>query len=1197
MKKNKPLGFLHKSSPFRLLLAFLGLALAVGSILATAAVPVPAQAQSEAGSVPFSSQTSGPGAFWSPQPSFRLIVELTSPSLAEAYSLRSSLEPQIAYFGAVSPELQLYTLHLQNEHRAFRRSVPNDLPIQLAGKFSGEAGSRQEFAFDLIKNAVVIESTVRLSPGQLQRLESMPQVKFVHSDLPVYPQLYAGPALIHVSSPWQNTPGGRARAGQGVLIASIDAGLHKDAPMFSGEGFEYPAWMPKEGLGITRANNGKIVVSRTYFRDWDPPVASDHFPWPGSGTSHGVHTGAIAGGNIVNEAVWDGLKLDPLSGIAPGAWLGNYRVMYQSEQADHTFFTAEGVLALEDAIVDGVDVIVGAWGIGPSTASTPNDFLDSALINTTRAGVYVVMAAGNYGPLPFSVANPSDEYLTVGAVSTSGYLWEGHLGISDPAQPDSLLARLQYAPARLGPSFPPETVTTYSMVSALSLNAANAQGCQSWEPGSLDENMLLVARGQCTFAEKVAHANQAGAAAVIVYNHAVGGNRLLEMVKGQAEFDTPLPSLFVGHSSGLLLESLAGQSSSQVTAHVSTVPEQVGNQPFVVPDFSGRGPTVYGGLKPDVVAPGVHILSQGYGAGSLDNEKHLGYGQETGTSMAAPFVAGAVALIKEQHPHWTNDMITSAIMSTAQYEGISNSDGSVAQPTDMGAGLVDVERALSPEAFLIPPRISFGRVRGLEGPRTQVIEILNANEEPLTYDLSAEKLVGPGREPLHAFQVEPSTINVPPRDKARVTVTLLPEQADIQSGYVQGYLVLRSGTQELHAPLFAWLDLPSPTPEVLLLDADMSPSHPDYASWYTEVLDELDVSYSYWDASRQELKIPPYVKGVQPPKSILIFTGDSSRTQSKAQSVPVPFAPHDLERLADYVAAGGTLLVMGREAASYFNSAPLQAFLLGKSTAQVSPELTIDASSLTAQSSPEAPAEFQGLHLDLRTALQSRETVDLQPQSESQRPSDANTDDINARATFKASPLARFLEYNLVVTAPLGTGISDAWFYTFHEENPTRVKDLLPGRHVLPVFGTWLWQGRLELNEQLEAARAQGQLHLAVSIEGSLTDVLDAQVPSIDLPLRGTSQGGPIYSLTTTSGPEGQVPFLSLQADQLNGPTVAGIASDLSLDPAYTPAHGRTVFTMFGLEQIKETPSYTSRTEFLRQVLEYFDEDAETQDG
>ncbi len=1197
MKIDLSLGFQHKSSPFRRMLAFLGLALAVGSILAASAVSVPAQAQSEAGIMPSNSRTSVPGPFWSPQPSFRLIVELTSPSLAEAYALGSSLEPQITYFGGLSPELQSYTLHLQNEHQAFSRSVPKDLPIQLAGKFSREAGPRQEFAFELIKNALVIESTERLSPGQLQRLESMPQVKYVHPDLPVYPQLYAGPALIHVSAPWKNTSGGRARAGQGVLIASIDAGLHKDAPMFSGEGFEYPAWMPKEGLGISRANNGKIVVSRTYFRDWDPPVASDHFPWPGSGTSHGVHTGAIAGGNIVSEAVWGGLALDSLSGIAPGAWLGNYRVMYESKQADHTFFTAEGVLALEDTVVDGADVMVGAWGIGPSTASAPNDFLDSALINTARAGVYVVMAAGNYGPLPFSVANPSDEYLTVGAISTSGYLWDGHLGISDPAQPDSLLAHMQYAPARFGPSFPPETETTFSLISGLSLNAANAQGCQSWEPGSLDEKMLLVGRGQCTFAEKIAHGNQAGATAVIVYNHAVGGNRLLEMVKGQAEFETPLPSLFVGHDSGLLLELLSGQTSSHVTAHVSTVPKQVGNQPLIVSDFSGRGPTVYGGLKPDVVAPGVHIVSQGYGAGSLDNEKHLGYGQETGTSMAAPFVAGAVALIKEQHPHWTHDMITSAIMSTAQYEGISNSDGSVAQPTDMGAGLVDVESALSPEAFLIPPRISFGRVRGLEGVQAQVLEIQNADEEPLTFDLSAERLDSSGREPLLAFQVEPSTIDVPPRGKARVTVTLLPEQADIQSGYVQGYLVLRGGSQELHAPLFAWLDLPTPTPEVLLLDADMSPSHPDYAPWYTEVLDELNVSYSYWDASSQELKIPPYVKGVQPPKSILIFTGDSSRSQIEAGGVPVPFAPHDLKRLADYVGAGGTLLVMGREAASFFKSAPLQAFLLGKSISQESPELTIEAASLTAHSSSEAPAEFQGLNLDLSTNIQGLEKVDLQMQSESLVPSGTTTEDVHAQATFNLSPLARFLEYKLEVAAPPGTEISDAWFYTFHEENQLMVKELLPGRHLLPVFGTWHWQGRLELNEQLEAARAQGQLHLAIRFKGPQAEVLAAQVPSIDLPYSSISQGRPIYSLTSTSGPEGQVPFLALQADQLTGPLTAGMASDLSLDPTYSPEHGRTVFVMFGLEQINETASYTSRSVFLRQALEFLSGDTEALDG
>ncbi len=1193
MQKRTLPGFLQGHRLWHRLGVFLCLVAIAGLLPDTGAVPFPVQAQSASGTTSTEAATATPEQFWQRPAPTRLIVELSSPSLAEAYALHSSLTPEVTYFGTVAPDLQSYTLFLRQEHVAFSLNVPEDLPVRISRYVPEGEATADALAFDLIKNAVILESLETLTPVQLQTLESLPQVKYVHQDLPVYPQLYAGPALIQVGAPWQNAPGGRPRAGQGVLIASIDGGLHKDAPMFSGLGFEYPAWMPRDGLGIVRANNGKIVVSRTYFREWDPPLASDHLPWPGSGTSHGIHTAAIAGGNLVHGAVWEGLALDPLSGIAPGAWLGNYRVLYRSKQGSQIFFTAEGVRALEDAVVDGADIVVGAWGIGPSTASAPNDFLDSALVNTARTGVYVVMAAGNYGPLPFSVANPSDEYLSVGAVTTPGFLLDGYLDVSDAADPDHMLLRLQFAPARFGPEFPQGARTSYPLVSGHALNAANVHGCRSWEPGSLDDRMLLVARGFCTFAEKVAHASQAGAAAVMVFNHAAGGDQLLEMVKGPAEFATPLPSLFVSHSAGQALETLAARSPHPLFVHVSTIPEQASNQPFVIPDFSGRGPTAAGGLKPDVVAPGVHILSQGYGSGRLDSERHMGYGQETGTSMAAPFVAGAVALIKERHPHWTSDMITSALMSTAQYEGITNSDGSVAQPTDMGAGLVDVERALDPDAFLIPAKISFGRVRGLEGIQSQVLDVINAGSDPLTLHLAVEQLGSAGRSALEAFHVQPRTISLLPRASTKVTVTLQPEHAVSPTGYVQGYLVLRGGTQELHAPLFAWLDLPPAASEILLLDADLSPAYPDYGPQYTAALDELGIAYEYWDAAQQELKVPAYVQSQAAPQAILIFTGEGHRATADTIPVPLPFAPHDRKILADYVAAGGSLLVMGRNAAEFVASAPLQAYLMGTAQPQLPSAGTAIPSGLMAQSSPAAPDLLQGLHLDLSTVSPIRETVALLSSSDA-LPTTTGARPVHAQATFSQSALAGFLEYDLTLEAPADTVVSDVWFYRQQDGQQIRVQDLLPGPHLLPVFGTWRWQGQVELSQPLETALSQGQLHLALRLEGTAAVTLSGQVVAPPRLALGSVQKSAPYILTTAPGPDGQVPFLDLRADGYTDSAVVGIASDLRQDPAYTPRHGRTVFTTFGLEQIRETDSHTSRAGFLQQVLAFFAEKAAT---
>src|SRR5699024_404423 len=192
-------------------------------------------------------------------------------------------------------------------------------------------------------------------------------------------------------------------------------------------------------------------------------------------------------------------------------------------------------------------------------------------------------------------------------------------------------------------------------------------------------------------------------------------------------------------------------------------------------DFSSRGPvTVNWMMKPDIIAPGVNILSTVPG----------GYDILNGTSMAAHHVAGAIAAIKEAQPTWTNEQIFGSIKTTAQQ--IYDKEGKLAEPVTQGAGLIDIEAAIETETILLNPLLSFGKFGHHIDERTINVKIENVSEEEQQFYFDVPK-----KEKGLSWHL-PQTFTLDAGEEKEIPVKLKVNTHLLEEGTYQGWLHLQS---------------------------------------------------------------------------------------------------------------------------------------------------------------------------------------------------------------------------------------------------------------------------------------------------------------------------------------------------------------------------------------------------------------------
>ena len=493
--------------------------------------------------------------------------------------------------------------------------------------------------------------------------------------------------------------------GEGTVVAVIDSGLDLNHEVLrisdpSKAKFKNQNDIEKAkkaaGIDYGKWYSDKVVYAYDYFDGTDNIKEAEK-------ESHGMHVTGIVAGNPVNKAP----NSEKVYGVAPEAQIMFMRVF---SDRDKTTASAFYVKAIDDAVALGADVINMSLGAGAgSTVDAGSDIIEA--VKRARAkGVSVVIAAGNsntFGrgfsqPLAANpdyglVGNPSTVEDSISVASINNKILTTEVFEVKGLENDATLDYGKFDFNR------PETEKDFEKGKEYEYVAAGIGREEDFANIDVRGKLALIQRGKIHFSDKIKNALQHGAAGVLIYNNVEGANVSMS-VTGDAK---KIPSVFISKHYGEILKS--GQYKIVFNHKMDNRKSDVADQ---LSDFSSWGVTTDGQLKPDVTAPGGNIYSS-----FNDNS----YGSISGTSMAAPHVAGVAALVKEylakKHPELSasqiSEIVKALIMSTAKPH-FNKQTGAYTSPRQQGAGVVDTMAATSTDLFVTGannyPSVTLGNV-------------------------------------------------------------------------------------------------------------------------------------------------------------------------------------------------------------------------------------------------------------------------------------------------------------------------------------------------------------------------------------------------------------------------------------------------------------------------------------------------------
>jgi len=612
-------------------------------------------------------------------------------------------------------------------------------------------GGRVLLTYSILNHAAFVE----VPTAYLGDLGSRPGVVRVVPERHHARSLVTSTAAVGAMQVWRGTP---SFAGQGIRIGIIDSGIDYLHAGLGGTGqvSQFKANDP------TRIEAGTFPTAKVV---GGLDLVGDDYDSSNSGTStprpdpdpldtaengHGTHVAGIAAGVgvLLDGSPYDG----PYgAGVETNVWRVAPGVAPQASLFGIKVF-GRGGLTSSSIVVQALN-----WAADPNGDGNPSDRLDvvnlslgstygeedpldpeiSAVTRLVGLGCVVVLSAGNGGNAVFKIDSPALAPAAIAVANSydAGYS-TGAVRVEEPGGSSGLIAAVEanFTPALIG-------------LGEIRSRVVLAQPALACDPiqnaGALAGRIAMVDRGVCFFVDKVKALQSAGAVGVIVVNNVDGppegmagiGDistiRIPAMMISKAEGDRLKPLLTTGDG---VTMTLSASTAFKFPELADTLAES-SSRGLVWPSFR---------LKPDISAPGSAIDSVKAGSG-IDPVS------ETGTSMSAPHVAGAAALLRQAHPAWSVADIKAALMNTARSPMLSRA-GEPYPESRVGAGRLDADKALRTSVVVksasdpAAVSLSFGAIlSSVAVTRTQTVSIVNLGAQPVTYQVvSSNTLAQPG---------------------------------------------------------------------------------------------------------------------------------------------------------------------------------------------------------------------------------------------------------------------------------------------------------------------------------------------------------------------------------------------------------------------------------------------------------------------